>query len=137
MPNIATVKKTKKAKTKKETTNADLPEKSSNSFLDKTKEVASNVGGHLKRNWKRYALGAAVAGAAYHGNNKLFGGSNANANASANTSEPTKKPVVIKDVPLVAPTSTPTSTPKPTVVAKPKKIKPMPNMDGWVAKNKL
>ena len=129
MPNIATVKKTKKAKTKKETTNADLPEKSSNSFLDKTKEVASNVGSHLKRNWKRYALGAAVAGAAGY----KYGGNNANVNASANTSEPTKKPVVIKDVPLVAPTS----TPKPTVVAKPKKIKPMPNMDGWVAKNKL
>ena len=129
MPNIATTKKTK---SKKETTNKDIDNiDSSSSFLDKTKEVASNVGGHLKRNWKRYALGAAVAGAAYHGNNKLFGGSNAN--ASANTSEPTKKPVVIKDVPLVAPTS----TPKPTVVAKPKKIKPMPNMDGWVAKNKL
>ena len=133
MPNIATVKKTKKAKTKKETTNVDLPEKSSNSFLDKTKEVASNVGSHLKRNWKRYALGAAVAGAAYHGNNKLFGGSNAN----ANTNEPTKKPVVIKDVPLVAVAPTSTPKPKPTVVAKPKKIKPMPNMDGWVAKNKL
>ena len=129
MPNIATVKKTKKAETKKETTNADLPEKSSNSFLDKTKEVASNVGSHLKRNWKRYALGAAVAGAAGY----KYGGNNANVNASVNTSEPTKKPVVIKDVPLVAPTS----TPKPTVVAKPKKIKPMPNMDGWVAKNKL
>ena len=149
MPNIATVKKTKKAKTKKETINSDLPEKSSNSFMDKfrkiddkTREVTGKIGGHLKRNWKRYALGAAVAGAAGY----KYGGSNADASASANVdtnaSKPTKKPVDLKDVkphPLLGlkpiPTEKSTVKQTPTVVEKPKTVYMKQVLDDDALKN--
>jgi hypothetical protein len=120
-----------KTKTKKETTKqlekvdnanvSDSDNDNGSSFLDKTKKVASNVSNHIKKNWKTYALGAAVGTAAAR---YKYGGNSASTNTNKS---PTKKPIKIKDVPLVAPKSTSKPTPKPVV----KKI----DMSGWVAKN--